>query len=733
MPDAQKRSPNRLDKEKSPYLRQHALNPVDWYPWGEEAFGRAREEHKPVFLSIGYSTCHWCHVMEKESFEDPEVARLLNDSFISIKVDREERPDLDHHYMDICQGLTGSGGWPLTVVMTPDRKPFFAGTYFPRERRYGRIGMIELLPILRQAWDERRNEILRSAEEISSLFGEERKAAGRVRIGEEVLDEVFRQLSSDFDGKNGGFGHAPKFPPTHYISFLLRFWKRRGEPHALEMAEKTLQAMELGGIHDHLGFGFHRYSTDDRWLVPHFEKMLYDQALLAMAYTEAWQATGKEEYRRTACETLGYVLRDLASSRGGFYSAEDADSEGEEGKFYLWTIKEVEEALAPAVKTAATRLKIEDGQKAEAKKEAGIDLNLVRRLFCLEPEGNFHDAHAPKAARNILYLDRPLRKSETEFGIEAGQAQKILERARNILFASREKRIRPLRDEKILTDWNGLMIAALALAGRAFGEPRFIEAARKAADFILGARAAGLEPDPDGLRPLHHVWIEGEAKIHGFLDDYAFMAWGLLNLYEATFDVRYLQASMDCVRYAIRHFWDEASGGLFFTPDGSRDLAVRGKEASDGAVPSGNAVMYMNLLRLGRMTGLVEMEERAARVGSAFSGEITPHPRAFSRFLCGLDFALGPSAEVVLVADKMGEDTRRFLKPLGETYLPNVVVLFRPTGSGDDEISRLAPFTRDMKAAEGAVAAYICPGGRCLPPVSDPEELLRSLGAKAAS
>ena len=706
---------NRLIREKSPYLRQHACNPVDWHPWGEEAWRRARREQKPVFLSIGYSTCHWCHVMEKESFQDPEVARLLNDSFVAIKVDREERPDLDQFYMQVCQRLTGSGGWPLTLVLTPERKPFFSGTYFPRERRFGKIGLLELLPRLREIWESRRSEVLHSAEEISALFRENPVPAGENRLDERALDETFRLLSSDFDGENGGFGQAPKFPSPHHIAFLLRFWKRRGEPHALEMAEQSLAAMRLGGIYDQVGFGFHRYSTDTRWLVPHFEKMLYDQALLAMAYTEAWQATGKDEYGRTALETLHYVLRDLVSPGGGFFTAEDADSEGEEGKFYIWTEGEVEKALAVS------------GEGRGAAEGGGSDVEFVRRLYGLKPEGNFDEVGVAGSGRNIFYLKRSRQALAVEGGMTAAELESRLERVRGRLLSFREKRPRPLRDEKILTDWNGLMIAALALAGRAFGEPDFTEAARRAADFILGTKAAGAEPDPDGLRPLSHVWIEGESKITGFLDDYAFFIWGLLELYETAFDVRYLQAALDLARYALRHFWDEAAGGFFFTPTGAADLSARGKVRYDGSVPSGNGVMFMNLLRLGRMSGIEEMEERAAQLAAAFSKEVTLFPKAFTRFLCGLDFALGPSAEVVVTADEPGTEARRFLKLLGEKFLPNVVVLFRPAGSEGGGLARIAPFAASLNASQGGAAAYVCSSGRCLPPAASPEEMMARL------
>ncbi len=448
---------NRLKNEKSPYLLQHADNPVDWYPWGPEAFEKARQEDKPIFLSIGYSTCHWCHVMEHESFEDEEVARLLNQTFVSIKVDREERPDIDQLYMTVAQLMTGGGGWPLNIFMTPDKEPFFAATYIPKENRYGRLGLMELIPRVDELWRTSRQELLSSADRIVAALKQVSESQGSSLLDASVLDKAYQQLLDSFDKDLGGFGSAPKFPSPHNFYFLLRYWQRSGREEALDMVEKTLQAMRAGGIYDHVGFGFHRYSTDAGWLVPHFEKMLYDQALLTLAYTEVFQATGKSFYQTTAREILSYILRDMQSPEGAFYSAEDADSEGEEGKFYLWSYDELENLLSDR------------------------ELDHLVRHFGIKPEGNFLDQDGGSSSGlNILHWSR-----------RANEAQEDFEAIRKKLFDYREKRIHPLKDDKILTSWNGLMIAALARAGGAFSEKAYTDAAEKAASFILAQMRDG--------------------------------------------------------------------------------------------------------------------------------------------------------------------------------------------------------------------------------------------------
>ena len=679
---------NRLAREKSPYLLQHADNPVDWHAWGDEAFERARREDKPVFLSIGYSTCHWCHVMERESFADEEAARVLNAAFICVKVDREERPDLDQHYMAVCQMLTGSGGWPLTIVMTPDKRPFFAGTYFPKSRRWGRPGLLELVPALGEAWRTRREEVLRSAAEIIAAVDggrRERRAARGVLTGA-TLDRAFHELAADFDESRGGFGGAPKFPIPHHVGFLMRYWKRTGKDKALAMAEKTLAAMRLGGIYDHLGFGFHRYSTDADWLVPHFEKMLYDQALLAEVYAEAFAATGKREYKQTAGEIADYVLRDLASPEGGFSTAEDADSEGEEGKFYLWTMDELDAVLDL--------------------KEA----NRAAQIYGLEAGGNFSEPGRSRDGRNILHGSRTAEEP-------AGPVEKI----RKKLFLARKERVRPFKDTKVLADGNGLMIAALASVFRVTGEDRYLRAAERAADFVLERMRA-----PGGR--LLHVFADGEARVPAFLDDYAFMVKGLLGLYEGGFDPGHLEKALELARRAIELLLDEKEGG-FFSAAADPEVGARRKEIYDGAVPSGNSVMLMNLLRLARMTGRPDLEEKASRLVEAFSPDVGGHPRMYTEFLRGLDFALGPSREVVVVGPWEAPDTRELLNALSGIYLPNTVTLFKPSDEPGTagKLGHLAPFTKDMGVGGGRAAAYVCSGGTCHRPVSSAAELLDSL------
>ncbi len=482
---------NRLGSEQSPYLLQHADNPVDWYPWGEEAFEAARRENKPIFLSIGYSTCHWCHVMEHESFEDPEIARLLNAGFIAIKVDREERPDIDSIYMTVCQMMTGSGGWPLTIVMTPDKRPFFAATYLPKESRYGRSGMLDLLPRLREAWLNEPDRIEQAAQSVLEALNSSQGSTRGNDLDQAVLSAALEQARSRFDPRYGGFGTRPKFPTPHQLLFLLRSWHRDRDPATLEMVEKTLTAMRLGGIYDHVGFGFHRYSTDEKWLVPHFEKMLYDQAMLALAYTAAYQVTGKALYAQTVDEIFTYVLRDMTASEGGFYSAEDADSEGEEGKFYLWSEDDIRQILSPG------------------------DAEFVMASLNVLPVGNFHDeATGQNTGANILHLTAPLGESE----------QQQWDDLRGQLFSAREKRVHPSKDDKVLTDWNGLMIAALARAGQVLGRPAYTDAAEKAATFILGTLR---DDSPTGGLLLRYRG--GQAGITGHLDDYAFLNWAYWN------------------------------------------------------------------------------------------------------------------------------------------------------------------------------------------------------------
>jgi len=692
---------NKLISEKSPYLLQHAQNPVDWYPWGADAFNRAQNENKPIFLSIGYSTCHWCHVMEKESFEDPEVAQLLNETFVCIKVDREERPDIDNTYLTVCQMMIGSGGWPLTIIMTPDKKPFFATTYIPKETRFGRIGMKEIVPSIKALWAGRRNELLTSAEQIAGALEQiEREARGSLgsELGESTLKKAYDQLARSFDAQNGGFGTAPKFPTPHNLMFLLRCWKRTGDKQALAMVEKTLEAMRLGGIYDHVGFGFHRYSTDSRWFLPHFEKMLYDQALLAMAYIEAYQATdGKEAYEQTAREIFSYVLRDMTNREGGFYSAEDADSEGEEGRFYLWTLDEVGHVLS----------------REEAE--------LMARVFTMKKDGNFaEEATGRETGKNILVLKKPFAAIAPDLAISTDELARRLEGARKKLFEARAKRVHPHKDDKILTDWNGLMIAALAKGAQAFEEPLYENAARRSADFILANMV-------DAKGRLYHRYRDGEAAIGAFLDDYAFLTWGLIEVYETTFETSYLQRALDLNAMMLEHFWDGEGGGFYFTADDADRVLVRKKEIYDGAVPSGNAVAMLNLLRLARLTGHQEYEEKAATLSRAFSDAIAPSPGAHTQFMIALDLARGPSYEVVIVGDPQAEDTKAMVGALRKAFVPNKVVIFRPAGEEAPGITSLAGFTKDLAHLNDKATAYVCRAFRCELPTTEAHQMLALL------
>jgi uncharacterized protein len=699
------RMSNKLISEKSPYLLQHARNPVDWYPWGAEAFERAEKENKPIFLSIGYSTCHWCHVMERESFEDPEVARLMNETFVCIKVDREERPDIDNTYMTVCQMMIGSGGWPLTVIMTPDKKPFFATTYIPKETRFGRIGMKEIVPSIKALWEGRKDELLTSAEQIAGALGQiESEGRGPLRgeLGESTLKQAYGQLSRSFDAQNGGFGTAPKFPTPHNLMFLLRYWKRFGDGHALDMVEKTLQAMRLGGIFDQVGFGFHRYSTDNRWLLPHFEKMLYDQALLSMAYIEAYQATGgKEAYEQTAREIFAYVLREMTSPEGGFYSAEDADSESEEGKFYLWTLGEVKRVLSPE------------------------EADLIATVFTMKKNGNFVDeATGKETGKNILLLKKPLAAITSDLAISLDELAQRLEGARTRLFEARAKREHPLKDDKILADWNGLMIAALAKAAQVFAETLYADAARRSADFILTHMV-------DAKGRLYHRHRDGEAAVTAFLDDYAFLTWGLIELYETTFEPGYLQKALDLSAMMLEHFWDGERGGFYFTADDADRVLVRKKEIYDGAVPSGNAVAMLNLLRLARLTGRPEYEEKAAALARTFSDAVMQSPGAYTQLMIALDFARGPSYEVVIVGNPQAEDTKAMVKALRKAFVPNKIVIFRPADEEAPEITRLAGFTKDLARLNNKAMAYVCSAFRCELPITETQQMLALLQGKA--
>jgi len=674
---------NYLIHESSPYLLQHAHNPVNWYPWGEEAFAKAKREDKPILLSIGYSTCHWCHVMEEESYADAEVGKVLNEAFVAIKVDREERPDIDQVYMQAAQMMTGSGGWPLNIIMTPDKRPFFAATYLPKHTRFGRIGLIELTERVHELWRHDRAKLLQPADQlVAALNRMNVPDAKDIPLETGVTARAYQELLQSFDAMHGGFGDAPKFPSPHKLLFLLRYWHQTGESKALDMVEETLAAMRAGGMYDQVGFGFHRYSTDNHWLLPHFEKMLYDQAMLIMAYVEVYQATGKREYADTACEIIEYVLRDMRSPQGGFYSAEDADSEGEEGKFYVWTEKEIESVLGKD------------------------DAVFAAPVFGVTTDGNMQDeATGQKTGANVLHLEHPP---------VSGQDKARLESIRKKLFAVREKRVHPFRDDKVLTDWNGMMIAVLAIAGRNLNEPAYTRAARKAADFLLRHLRK-----KDGR--LLHRFREGKAGLEAHLDDYAFLVWGLIELYETDFEVRDLQTAMDLNAFMLKHF-DASSGGLYFTADDAEGLLVRPMDGYDGAIPSGNSVAMMNLVRLARMTGDTELEQRAAGIIRAFSKEMNRLPSVFTHMMSAFMFAEHRSYEVVLAGNRNSADGKAMLHAIRKRFIPNKVVLWQ-----NNQLAKLAPYTAEQKALEGKATAYICENFQCNLPVTDPEQALKLL------
>jgi hypothetical protein len=629
--------------------------------------------------------------MAHESFQDETVAALLNETFVCVKVDREERPDIDGIYMSICQTMTGSGGWPLTIVMTPEKLPFFAATYIPKESRWGRAGLVDLIPRIRSIWETRRDEVEKAAAQTVASLIQPRIEKGEIRL-EEVLARALGELRGQFDELHGGFGGAPKFPMPHQIVFLLRHWGRTGSADALRMAERTLSAMRHGGIFDQLGYGFHRYSTDRQWLVPHFEKMLYDQALLTMAFTEAFQATGNEVHARTVRETLEYVLRDLRSPEGGFFTAEDADSEGEEGRFYLWRMEEVRRLLDPE------------------------ELRLAAAAFSLAEERNFVDPVEPeRRGDNILHLSGPPAKIAEGLGMTEAVFLQRLERVRRRLMASREKRVRPQRDDKVLTDWNGLMIAALARVARVLDEPRYLEAAREAITFTLSRLKT-----PDGH--LLHRFCKGEAAVTANLDDYAFLIWGLIDAYEAGFDAGHLREAIALQGIVDERFRDP-DGGFFSTPDDGEKLLFRPKEAHDGAVPSGNAVTLMNLIRLGRMTGDPRREEEAAALSRAFAGSLQQIPSAHSQWMIALELLAAPSREVVIAGRPGDKDTVEMLAVVRRSYLPNLTLLLRPEEEEAPAITEIVPFTREMRALNGRAAAYVCTGFACRRPVTDLREL----------
>ena len=680
---------NRLAQETSPYLLQHAHNPVDWYPWGNEALERARREDKPILLSIGYSACHWCHVMERESFENEEIAALMNDGFVCIKVDREERPDLDDIYMTAVQMMTGHGGWPLTVFLTAELKPFFGGTYFPPDDRMGMPGFTRVLQAIARSYEQERAPLETASRQIAEQLQAAARAApaagaARELLGSDLVHSAVARYRRRFEPVFGGFSHAPKFPHPMAISLLLRYVRHHGDAEVLHMATLSLDRMAYGGLYDQLGGGFHRYSTDDRWLVPHFEKMLYDNALLAIAYLEAVQLTGHEEYRRIATETLDWVARDMQSPEGGFYSTLDADSEGEEGKFYVWTKAEVDELL-------------------------GGDAAVFSSVYDVTEAGNWE-------GKNILNLAKPAAEFFADLGVEPDELERRLAACRRRLLAAREERTHPGLDDKALTDWSGLMIAAMAHGYRVLGEERFLDSARRAATFI---RDNMLD---DGR--LLHAHRDGRSHLLGYIDDHANLIWGLLELYEASFELEWLRWARELADQMLELFWDQDNGGFFFTGADHEPLIARLRPGHDSATPSGNAVAANVLLRLQTLTGEDRFGRRGADVLHAFQSQMSAAPTGFAHMLAAVDYYLREPREIVIVGPRDAEPVAEALATLWRQFRPHdLIVAHDPAANGATEATQEVPLLAGKAMIEGKPTFYLCRNFACEAPTHDAAEV----------
>lgn len=683
------KKPNRLINEKSPYLLAHAYNPVDWYPWSVEAFEKAKKEDKPIFLSIGYSSCHWCHVMEKESFVDEEIAEILNRYFVPIKVDREERPDIDAVYMEVCMLFNGNGGWPLTVLMTPDKKPFFAGTYFPKESRPTRVGLKDLLLSVAKYWQENRKDLIERSQKVIEYLKNDLSKSVEF-IDKSLIDKCYFDFKSRFDEVYGGFSNKPKFPSPQNLMFLLKYFWLKEETLALHMVEKTLKKMRYGGMFDHVGFGFHRYSTDRQWILPHFEKMLYDQAMLIIAYSQAYQITQDRFYMDVVDEVVGYLKRDMLSPEGGFYSSEDADSEGEEGKFYTFEYGELKEII-------------------------GEDFELFSMIYNVKPEGNYlEEATGKLTGRNILYIETDLETVAQKIGVDLDYLKEKIKDWREKLFIYRSNRVKPFKDEKILTDWNSLALVAFSKAGKATGNEDYIKTAKNLFNFIK----KNLYKDGK----LFHLYKDKYIKIEGMLDDYAFLIWGCIELYEATTEIDVLEFGLDLQKKADELFYDKAVGGYFLSNQDD-DLIVKPKPIFDGAYPSGNSVMINNLLRLYHITSDNSFYEKASKTVHFFSEDISKLPSYHSMSVAGLMLYFYPISEVVF-SGKCKEN----IFNLNRRFLPQKVLLYKDE-LNDEKLKLLAPYTENIPVSEKC-SIYICKNFSCNLPTEDLNYALKLLEEK---
>ncbi|MFZ2359830.1 MAG: thioredoxin domain-containing protein [Anaerolineae bacterium] len=698
---------NRLIHETSPYLRQHAHNPVDWYPWGEEALARARREDKPIFLSIGYSACHWCHVMAHESFEDEQTAKLMNELFVNIKVDREERPDLDGIYMQAVQAMTGQGGWPMSVWLLPDGSPFYGGTYFPPVERYGMPSFRRVLVATADAYRNRRAQIeesagrMRTALQRSSLLGPSEGSLDAL-----IADQAMQGFARNYDSFNGGFGDAPKFPQPMNLSFLLRYHWRTGNAQALEMVTHTLRKMARGGMYDQLGGGFHRYSVDERWHTPHFERMLYDSAQLARLYVEAWQVTGDAEFRRVAEETLDYVAREMTDPSGAFYSSQDADSEGEEGKFFVWELRELEELL-------------------------GVDSWPVAKYYGVTAHGNFE-------GKNILHVERDLEAAAAKAEVTPDYMAEALARSKPILFAAREQRIKPGRDDKALTEWNGMMLRTFAYAAGALSRDDYRQVAERNADFILRELVTDHRSPVTAHPRLFRSWApasltggEPQAKLNAYLEDYANVADGLVELYQLTFDLRWLEAARGLVDTMIDLFWDQRQGGFFQTSHDHEGLIARPKEVVDNATPSGNSVAADVLLRLHALTGEERTYAHAEAILLLLRDGMARQPLAFGHLLGALERFVSRPQEIAIIGDPDDPRTRELLTGVRSRFLPHTVLAGAGSNQAAAEAAPTIPLLADRVQINGQPTAYVCEGFACQMPVTEPAALAQQLAQRS--